>query len=63
MYDFEEMRCSRCGRFLGHEAIIKGIVFLKCGKCGAVTILCGSDEDLQNIINLLKEEEVDKKEK
>ena len=27
------VRCSNCGRFLGYEMMMEGVVFIRCGNC------------------------------
>ena len=29
----QEMHCPHCGRFLGYQAIVWGMVKIKCSKC------------------------------
>lgn len=33
MLQVQELHCAACGRFFGYQAVIYGIVKLKCSKC------------------------------
>lgn len=33
MVDTQEIHCSACGRFIGYQAILWGIVRIKCPNC------------------------------
>ena len=33
MVETQEMHCATCGRFLGYQAIIYGIIKIKCRNC------------------------------
>ncbi len=39
MIQAQEMRCPGCGRFLGYQAILLGIIKLKCPNCKEWTTL------------------------
>jgi len=49
----DEMRCARCGRWLGYEYIIEGLILLKCPKCGNVNLFFGGNDDVDSAIELL----------
>lgn len=51
MSDIELMpiRCGKCGRFMGYEAITIGVIFLWCKKCKDwVMVAQGVDVSLED---------------
>lgn len=44
--NLREIHCSRCGRFLGFEFVMLGIVELKCKKCKEWTTISNFPEEL-----------------
>lgn len=41
-----EVHCSRCGRFLGYELVMLGIVQFKCPKCKEWTTISNFPEEV-----------------
>ena len=39
MVETQEMHCGKCGRFLGYQAIVWGIIKIKCRLCKEWTTL------------------------
>lgn len=31
--DFKPVRCGQCGRFLGYECLIEGMILVRCHNC------------------------------
>lgn len=52
--DLRPIRCSNCGRFLGFEHIVIGVVQLKCKNCKMFTTILGEETDLTKIAELVK---------
>jgi len=42
--ELRPIRCTRCGRFLGYEAIESGGVVLKCANCKNWTVVKATGE-------------------
>lgn len=46
--NLKPIHCTRCGRFLGFEMIVVGVVQLKCPKCKDWTQISNIPEDIDN---------------
>jgi len=49
------VKCSKCGRFLGYEAITKGYILLKCKNCKNWTICVGSMTNVNRVQKIAEE--------
>jgi len=41
----QEVHCSTCGRFLGYQCVIIGIVSIFCPRCKNFTQICNYPEE------------------
>jgi len=48
--DLYQVRCSRCGRFLGYESIKSGFVLFYCPKCKNWTISVGEKTKVESVL-------------
>ena len=48
--DVYQVRCSRCGRFLGYESIKSGFVLFYCPKCKSWTIQVGKKTNVESVL-------------
>lgn len=39
LYALQEFHCTACGRFIGYQAIIWGVIKIKCPRCKEWTII------------------------
>ena len=51
MVQTQQLRCANCNRFFGYQAVLLGVVKLKCGTCKSWTTIeiLPEKEDLDRI--------------